>query len=75
MQAQKNKIDQSVKRSSDKIITNKKIVEGSISLIDGSKPDHYDEKEYKKILKEEEDNQKGDREGMKSTVKTMLPCD
>ena len=50
MQAQKKKINESVKKSSDKIITNKKILEGSITMIDGSKPDHYEEKEYKKIM-------------------------
>lgn len=42
MQAQKNKIDDVIKRSIDKIITNKKISEGSITLIDGSKPAEYE---------------------------------
>ncbi len=64
------------KRSIDKIITNSKIVQGEITLIDGTLPDLFGEGEKEKSdpARLEEEMKKCGK-GLESKIKMLLPCE
>ena len=61
------------KKSIDKIITNQKIVEKAVTLIDGELPDYDEKVDDTKNRKQDEKKDNGD--GLKSKIKMLLPCD
>ena len=71
MQIQKQDVIK--KKSIDKIITNQKILEGVVTLIDGELPDKDDKVDDYKKADAKEIKENGD--GLKSKIKMLLPCD
>lgn len=74
LQAQIKKIDETVKKSIDKIITNRNIYYGSIVMIDGTAPEEYQNQEEKRLKYTQ--NEKDDNgNGLNSKIKVLLPAD